>query len=299
MVLFFKSLPRLYKNAFRDLHRHFSMAFSCAISISISLLIALMLVVSAANVSQFTKNIEGEIVIQVSLSPTVTSEQKREIQTSLQNLNGIESIDFSNKDEELDHLIQENGDVFRQYEGDKNPLYDVFVLEMKNPENIEKISERIQKIEGVVGVEYGGNTISNLVNVFKGVRYTSVAVVAFMIVVSLFLIRSSMKAAIRMRSEEIAIMRQVGAYNWFISTPFMIEGLTIGFWGALGPSLLVGIGYPILYKVMGGVFLSEMFHLVRPFPFVLWLILIIFAIGICVGMLGSYLAVRKYLRWTR
>ena len=299
MVLFFKSLPRLYKNAFRDLHRHFSMAFSCAVSICVSLLIALLLVVSATNVSQFTKNIEGEIAIQVSLSPTVSLTQREEIQSTLQTIEGIDSVVFSDKQQELDHLIQENGDVFRQYEGDKNPLYDVFVLEMNNPENIEKVSKKIQKIEGVVGVEYGGNTISNLVNVFKGVRYTSAAVVAFMIVVSLFLIRSSMKAAIRMRSEEIAIMRQVGAYNWFISTPFMIEGMTIGFWGALGPSLLVGIGYPLLYNGMGGVFLSEMFHLVNPFPFVLWLVLAIFVAGIFVGMLGSYLAVRKYLRWTR
>ena len=299
MVLFFKSLPRLHKNAFRDLHRHFSMAFSCAISISISLLIALLLIVSAVNATQFTKSIEGEIAIQVSLSPTLTQKQKEEIQTSLRAFEGIDSIHYSNKDEELDQLIQENGDVFRQYEGDKNPLYDVFVLEMNQPENIEQLSKKIEKIDGVVGVEYGGNTIANLVNVFKGVRYTSVAVVVFMIVVSLFLIRSSMKAAIRMRSEEIAIMRQVGAYNWFISTPFMIEGITIGFWGALGPSLLVGIGYPLLYNMMGGVFLSEMFDLVAPFPFVLWLIVAIFAAGICVGMLGSYLAVRKYLRWTR
>ena len=299
MVLFFKSLPRLYKNAVRDLRRHFSMAFSSAVSISISLLIAILLIVSAFNITQFTKSIESEIVIQVSLLPTITQQQKDEIQNSIQALDEFDSITFSDKEQELERLIQDNGDIFRQYEGDKNPLYDVFILEMENPENIKTIAKEIEKLDGVANVEYGGSTISKLVNVFKGLRFGSTLVVVFMIAVSLFLIRSSMKAAIRMRMEEITIMRQVGAYNWFISTPFMIEGMTIGFWGALGPGLLVGIGYPVLYNVMNGAFLSEMFQLIPPFPFVLWVVLGVFASGMIVGMMGSYLAVRKYLRWTR
>ena len=299
MRLFLKSLPRLYKNAFKDLHRHFSMAFSSAVSISISLLIAVLLIVSAFNVTQFTTHIENEFVVQVSLLPTSTENQKEQILMNLESMKSVSKVTFSDKDQELDRLIEENGDIFRQYEGDKNPLYDVFIVELKNPDEINKVSKKIEKMEGVANVEYGGSTISKLVSVFKGLRVGSTIIVGFMIAVSLFLIRSSMKAAIRMRMEEIMIMRQVGAYNWYISMPFMIEGMTIGFWGAFGPALLVGIGYPVLFKLMNGTFLSEMFPLIAPYPFVLWVLLGLFASGMLVGVLGSYLAVRKYLRWTR
>ena len=299
MGLFLKSLPRLYKNAFKDLHRHFSMAFSSAVSISISLLIAILMIVSAVNVTQFTANIENEFVIQVSVLPSITRSEKSEIESRLDEFEGIKNITFSDKEQELDRLIEENGDIFRQYEGEKNPLYDVYLVEMDNPDEIKETAKKMEKIEGVVDVEYGGSTIAKLVSLFKGLRIGSAVIVVFMIALSLFLIRNSMKSAIRMRMEEIMIMRQVGAYNWYISMPFMIEGMTIGFWGALGPALLIGIGYPVLFKMMNGAFLSEMLPMIEPFPFVLWLVAGLFAAGIIVGIAGSYLAVRKYLRWTR
>lgn len=119
------------------------------------------------------------------------------------------------------------------------------------------------------------------------------------VLIAVFLIRNTIKMTILVRKDEIAIMRTVGAYNWYISLPFVLEGIFIGFWGALGPVLICIFGYTGLYHVMNGMFFSDMMSMLKPYPFVLCTSGGILLIGMVVGMLGSYLAVRKYLRWTR
>ena len=79
-----------------------------------------------------------------------------------------------------------------------------------------------------------------------------------MVLIAVFLIRNTIKMTILVRKDEIAIMRTVGAYNWYISLPFVLEGIFIGFWGALGPVLICIFGYTGLYHVMNGMFFSDM-----------------------------------------
>ncbi len=300
MLLFIKSIPRLYRSARKDLARHFSMAFSSSLSIGIALLIAALLVITAANVSSFTDSVESELVIQASINPTVSEEGKTQLYEQISRIDNIQSIEYSSKEQELDELIAENGDIFSQYaqEG-RNPLYDVYVIVVKDPAQIEKVSEQVAKLNGISGVNYGGSAIDKLVSLFSGLRRYGSLFVVGMIFLAIFLIRNTIKMTIHVRQEEIAIMRQVGAYNWYISTPFVIEGMMIGAWGAFIPALIAGIGYPLMYNAMHGIFISGLFQLIPPVPFLIWTILGMFGIGILTGMLGSYLAVRKFVRWIR
>ena len=138
-----------------------------------------------------------------------------------------------------------------------------------------------------------------MIQLFKNIRVWGSVFVGLMVLIAVFLIRNTIKMTILVRKDEIAIMRTVGAYNWYISLPFVLEGIFIGFWGALGPALICIFGYTGLYHVMNGMFFSDMMSMLKPYPFVLCTSGGILLIGMVVGMLGSYLAVRKYLRWTR
>ena len=120
-----------------------------------------------------------------------------------------------------------------------------------------------------------------------------------MVLFAVFLIRNTIKLAIQVRKDEIMIMRQVGAMNWYITFPFMLEGMISGFLGALLPILICTIGYTVLYSKLNGIFMSEMFKLLPPFPYTIYISLALLVIGLVVGMIGSALAARKYLRWTR
>ena len=204
------------------------------------------------------------------------------------------------KEEELDALIKENGAMFKQYKGeDKNPLYDVLNVELKDNTKISKVTKKISKMDGVVQATYGGSAINTMIQLFKNIRVWGSVFVGLMVLIAVFLIRNTIKMTILVRKDEIAIMRTVGAYNWYISLPFVLEGIFIGFWGALGPVLICIFGYTGLYHVMNGMFFSDMMSMLKPYPFVLCTSGGILLIGMVVGMLGSYLAVRKYLRWTR
>ena len=113
------------------------------------------------------------------------------------------------------------------------------------------------------------------------------------------LIKNTIKITIQTRQEEIAIMRNVGASNWYIRMPFIIEGMYIGILGALVPIVLVCGGYYLVYKALGGIFLSSMFVMVDVWPFAVLVGVLILLIGMAVGMIGSSFAVGKYLRWKR
>lgn len=300
MLLFIKSLPRMVRSASKDISRHFSTAFSSSLSIAIALLIATFMTVMAASIDQFTKNIESEFVVQVSLLPTVTEEQRQALTDELSSMKGAGHVTYSTKDQELDELIAQNGEIFSQYAGeDRNPLLDVLTVHLENAQQVEAVSKEAAKLDGVASVSYGGSMISKMVDVFDAARTGGWLLVGFMIILAVYLTRISVKMTIHTRQEEIAIMRQVGAYNWYITTPFVFEGLIIGFWGALVPGLLVLLGYPALYNLLGGVLLSDMFVLISPWPFAAYVTAGVFGIGLLTGALGSWLAVRKYLRWYR
>lgn len=300
MLLFIKSLPRMVRSASKDISRHFSTAFSSSLSIAIALLIATFMTVMAASIDQFTKNIESEFVVQVSLLPTVTEEQRQVLTDELSSMKGAGHVTYSTKDQELDELIAQNGEIFSQYAGeDRNPLLDVLTVHLENAQQVEAVSKEAAKLDGVASVSYGGSMISKMVDVFDAARTGGWLLVGFMIILAVYLTRISVKMTIHTRQEEIAIMRQVGAYNWYITTPFVFEGLIIGFWGALVLGLLVLLGYPALYNLLGGVLLSDMFVLISPWPFAAYVTAGVFGIGLLTGALGSWLAVRKYLRWYR
>ena len=299
MLLFIKSLPRLARNARKDAARHFSMTFSSALSIAVALVIAAFMSVAAANIDQFAMNIESEVVVVVSLQPATDEATRASMENQLKALDGVSDVTYSTKDQELDELISENGSIFSRYAGENNPLFDVFTVRLDDPGQVEAVADFAKTLPGTASVSYGGNVVTKMIQIFSAARTGGYILTACMILLAIFLTRTSVKMTINNRKEELAIMRQVGAYNWYITTPFVFEGLIIGFWGALVPALLVMIGYPILYNMLGGTLLSEMFVLIPPLPFALYVGAGIFAIGLVTGAFGSWLAVRKYLKWYR
>lgn len=298
-MLFFKCLPRLLKNANKDIERNISLTISSVISISLALLIAAFMIVVAGNVSQFANSIEDEFLIQVSIKPNVSEEARDNLQKEIKKISDVESITFSTKEEEIDKLIESNGEIFSSYQGENNPLYDVFVVRLKSSQNMVEITKEIQAMKGVSEATFGGSMVQKLSLLFSSIRTGGAVFVAILILLSILLIRNTVKASIQIRKDEIAIMRQVGAYNWYISFPFTIEGMIIGLYGSILPILVCVVGYVSLYQALNGVFMSELLPLLAPVPFVIEVSAVLVVTGMLVGGFGSYLAARKYLRWAR
>ena len=288
-------------DAWRNLIRHISLTVSSVIAVTVTLLIVGVLVVIAGNISDFTDNIESDFQIQATISPGFSEDKEiAELQAQIEQLDHVESCTFSSKEDELQELIAENGEMFRYYEGeDRNPLYDVFRIELDDNRQIDAVSEALNQMDGIVEATYGGDEITVMVSVFEALRSGGAVFVVFLAILALLLIQNTIRMTIQARNIEIAIMRSVGASNWYIRGPFILEGMYIGILGSIIPIVLISCGYYALYQAFDGVLLSSMFVMKPMWPFIFGVCLILLLGGILVGMAGSFLAVGKYLRWKR
>ena len=170
------------------------------------------------------------------------------------------------------------------------------LIDLKDKVSVEETFEKIEKIEKINLVEYGEGMVEQLVSTFDIVRKISLGTVVALIVVTAFLIVNTIKITIFSRKREIEIMRLVGASNFTIKTPFIVEGMILGVFGSIIPIIISTYGYLAFYNHFDGYLFSELIQLIKPEPFIYMTSLIVLVIGIIVGMIGSASAVKKYLK---
>lgn len=291
--IFFRSI----RDALKSVVRNFSLSFASIMCTTITLILVAVAVVAAANVNNATKLIEDELTIVTYLKKDVTEEQIDNIKSEISSYKNVEEVTFKSKDEwKLE--MSEYDDSFKTVLDylDENPLMDSFVLKVNDVKKLSETSEYIKAINGVDTVKYGEGMVEQVISVFDIVQKIVVVVVIALVVVTSFLISNTIKLTIFSRRNEIEIMRLVGASNITIKLPFLFEGFIIGLIGSIIPVCITVYGYVILYSRMHGKLLSNMIMLIKPYPFVFWVSLIVIAIGALVGMYGSIKAVRKYLK---
>ena len=291
--IFFRSI----RDALKSVVRNFSLSFASIMCTTITLILVAVAVVAAANVNNATRLIEDELTIVTYLKKDVTEEQIENIKSEISSYKNVEEVTFKSKDEwKLE--MSEYDDSFKTVLNylDENPLMDSFVLKVNDVKKLSETSEYIKAINGVDTVKYGEGMVEQVISVFDIVQKIVVVVVIALIVVTSFLISNTIKLTIFSRRNEIEIMRLVGASNITIKLPFLFEGFIIGLIGSIIPVCITIYGYVILYSRMHGKLLSNMIMLIKPYPFVFWVSLIVIAIGALVGMYGSIKAVRKYLK---
>lgn len=291
--IFFRSI----RDALKSVVRNFSLSFASIMCTTITLILVAVAVVAAANVNNATKLIEDELTIVTYLKKDVTEEQIENIKSEISSYKNIEEVTFKSKDEwKLE--MSEYDDSFKTVLNylDENPLMDSFVLKVNDVKKLSETSEYIKAINGVDTVKYGEGMVEQVISVFDIVQKIVVVVVIALVVVTSFLISNTIKLTIFSRRNEIEIMRLVGASNITIKLPFLFEGFIIGLIGSIIPVCITIYGYVILYSRLHGKLLSNMIMLIKPYPFVFGVSLIVIAIGALVGMYGSIKAVRKYLK---
>jgi len=291
--IFFRSI----RDALKSVVRNFSLSFASIMCTTITLILVAVAVVAAANVNNATRLIEDELTIVTYLKKDVTEEQIENIKSEISSYKNIEEVTFKSKDEwKLE--MSEYDDSFKTVLNylDENPLMDSFVLKVNDVKKLSETSEYIKAINGVDTVKYGEGMVEQVISVFDIVQKIVVVVVIALVVVTSFLISNTIKLTIFSRRNEIEIMRLVGASNITIKLPFLFEGFIIGLIGSIIPVCITIYGYVILYSRLHGKLFSNMIMLIKPYPFVFGVSLIVIAIGALVGMYGSIKAVRKYLK---
>lgn len=300
MISFFQALPKFIKTAFLSTFRHLAMSLSASSAVTITLVLLSAFLIIAGNVSLFTNSIEDDLRIHVIATKEVaTTEQIDALKKQLIAIQGVKRVDISTKENELELWIKERGKEFEMYRGKENPLTNAFFVSVGDANELQSISTQIQSIKEVKETFYGGNSVSKMIAILNTKRSAGLGFVALLAVLAIFLISNSIKMTIYARNTEISIMRNVGAANWYIKVPFMIEGMIIGFLGAIVPCMLTYFGYQYLYELGNGRLVTNLFELQPVVPFALQVCALLIGSGMMVGLLGSFFSTTKYLRWKR
>lgn len=266
-----KNLPKHFKTSLVNLWRNGAMTFSSIFAVTITLLLIGVISVLALNVQDISANIEEGVRIYVKLERSIDENAENEVGKQIKQLKGVASATYFSKDEELSKLIDKQGEdgkeLFESYRDD-NPLGAAYEVEAKDPTKLASLAKKIKDIPNVNSVNYGGDSTQSMVSTLNTIQTGGTVFIVGLVIVALFMISNTIKITITARSTEISIMRMVGASNWYIRIPFMLEGMLIGLFGAIIPIFVLVYGYGALYNYTGGSLMSSMLVLKAPMPFI-------------------------------
>ena len=295
----FRIFGRNVRDGFKSVGRNLSLSIASISCITITLLIISIALIASSNVENMTKLIREDFTIVAFIKLDTKDEDIKTIKKEIESYDNIESVTYQTKKEVANEMKDTSSDlagIIDSWSDDTNPLYNTFLIKVKNTDQITKTAKKIESLDSIEKINYLQGMVESLMTVFKFIEKAMIVAMIALLLVTLFLINNTIKITIFSRKREIEIMRLVGASNMSIKQPFVIEGLCLGFLGSVIPVLVTIYGYSVLYKHFNGQLFSPFFKLVSSEPFMYYIALILMGLGIVIGMFGSYKAVRKYLK---
>ena len=287
------------KDAFKSVFRNFSLSIASISCIAITLVIVAIALIASYNVNNITKHIEGVLEIVIFIDRGADADVEKEIGEEIKKLDNVDTskVVFHSKEDLATELREDDPNMALILDTlDDNPLQASYVVSVKDVLKIGETAEDIQELQHVTSVRYGESVVNKLLNVFGILRNSCAVAVIALIVVTAFLVGNTIKITIFSRRQEIQIMRLVGTSNTVIKLPFLIEGFVLGVIGgliALGISLFA---YYFIFDYTNGSIFTNLAPLVSPSSIVVNTSIVLIAVGGLVGMFGSIMSTRKYLK---
>lgn len=269
---------------------------------SVTVLMACLIIMGAGimiyfNINNVVDKVQSQNVVMVYVADDASEDETTQVGTSLKGISNVESCEFVPKEVAFQEQIQSMGGDAALFEGfDEIPLPDAYKVTVKDLSQFENTVSQIKQINKVDSVRENSDLASKLLSLRHAVSIVSVGLVIMLFLVALFIISNTIRITMFSRKLEISIMKAVGATNWFIRWPFMIEGMILGtISGIVSLGVLWGL-YAVAEKVFAQTLSLIGFSLV-PFSEYWWQILLVFvAIGLFTGGFGSLVSMAKYLK---
>ncbi|MBQ8892452.1 MAG: permease-like cell division protein FtsX [Bacilli bacterium] len=296
---FFRLLGRSVRDAFKSVGRNFALSLASISCIVVTLTIIALSIIISYNVNNFSEELKKDLTIVAFVSNEADETDLDKAKKEIEAIGNVESVTFKDKSEIMKEMMDED-DAFKtamgEWDAESNPLQHTYLIKVKDIEKIGETATTIKNLTNIDVVKYGEGMVDQLVTVFKVIQKVAIVAVVALVLMTLFLIVNTIKLTIFSRKREISIMRLVGASNFAIKLPFVVEGMVLGFIGSIIPVFVMIYGYYSLYNYFGGKLFTDLIKLVKPEPFIYFASIIVMVIGILVGMFGSGRAVRKYLK---
>lgn len=291
---FFYSL----KQALVQLNRNKTMALTSLFSITAMLLILGMFFILVVNVNLLTESAKDQFdMVEVYMMDDATDDQINTIMDSVKTLDYTDTVEFLDKDDAMDEMKDRWGDNGYLLDGlQENPLPRSIRITLKNIEDSQELVDYVSNFEGIEKVKYNQSEINKILKITNSIQVGALVIIVFLIFVSIIVVSNTVKLTVLARGREISIMKYVGATNWFIRGPFLIEGIIIGILAALiSAGVICGLYSLIIANISEQMLVMFSTGLV-PVAFMTENLIVIFlALGVSIGAMGSMISMRRFL----
>lgn len=301
----FKTFLRHMREGFKNVFRNGWMSVASITSIVVSLFVLGVFILLVLNVNAIADKADSQVQINVHLGLNIDEKLRQTVESEIGSMPEVSKITFVSKEQGLKDFRESMGkdaaELLEGFDEENNPLPDKLIVEVVEPTTVPFVAEKIDALnqthaeKPIFKVNYGKGSVETLFKITRAVRNIGFIFVAGLGLMSMFLISNTIRVTILARRKEIGIMKLVGATNYFIRWPFFIEGALIGLIGSLITSGLLYGGYSSLVSSVQGDPLLGLTLI--PFGDI-WLLLcsLLVALGVLIGIWGSTVSIRKFLK---
>jgi cell division transport system permease protein len=286
-------LKLVVSEAFRSIGSNLSTSFAATMTVLIGMFLLGLLIALGSWVVSWSDHVKEQLQVKVFFVDGVAPKQVNAVGAFLRKDDRIKNYQFVSRAEALDRMQKRYPELTANLP--TNPLPASYEITPVRAEEVKKLSAdiRAQKFSGVERVKDGQQTSKRILQVARVIEVVFLVAVVILLAASILLIANTIRLSIFSRRREIEVMKLVGATNWFVRGPFMVEGLVCGIVGALAAVVLLLIGKEVaLPSILGHIDSSDD---VRALSFTVTA-LILMVVGLGVGALGSGLTLRRYLK---
>ena len=283
-------------DALKSIKRNITVSFAAMLTVLVTFFVLGTFTLVGLNFNKTIEDVADKIEIKVYLQDDIKLVNQREVEIKLAEQEGVKAVTYESKDEAFTKLkkdLEGNSGMLEGYSLENNPLASSYIVTLEDASYAGDVSKAVEDMTGVESITNQQELIEKISNVVDFVQILGIVLFFVFIGVSIFLIMNTIKLAVYSRRREVGIMKFVGATDWFIRWPFVIEGMIIG---AVGSLLATAILYFIYRGVFGFIASNLLIANLVPVSFVLTTLLGGFLLGgIVVGAIGSIAALRKFL----
>ncbi len=291
------SITYLLKEGIKGLWKNRTMSFASVIVLVSCLILTGIAVLISLNMDSAMRSLESENSITVFLDEDLPQLKAIQIGEQIRTVDNINSVEFVNSEDALMNILEtleDDGTVFSELANEENFLPDAYTISMAE---LDVYDQTIADIEAIEGVDYctDYSVIADTLNDLDTlIRYGSIAIVAILGIVALFIISNTVKVTMFSRRVEISIMKSVGATNLFIRIPFIVEGLIIGLISGAISATVVFFAYDQIAQMVYSMITFIEVVDIRQYTFYLFAAYGI--IGGLFGIMGGVISIGRYLK---
>lgn len=284
------------QEVFHSLRRNNWMTFASIGTVAVSLFVLGVFMILVLNMNRLAGMLESQVQISVYLEDHLTDREKRQIGYDIESLQGIDSVTYVDRETAKERLKERLGDQKYLLDAlsEDNPLPDAFEVTVTTPSVVESAAGAIAAMQGVEEAKYGQDVVEHLFDITRLMRIFGFVLMGLLGGATLFIISNTIRLTVFARRKEIAIMKYVGATDWFIRWPFLLEGIVLGCIGGF----IAAVALRSFYAAMAAKIYSTLafFPLMPQYPFMNYVTAAILLAGIVIGAIGSVISLKRFLR---